>query len=128
MANKDTVTDFNEYRAYLIVAVVLTACCKISLTEGIIMPWRGSQIKPKIVLNKWMLAAGAFSVALVLFIHLVPNLRQFVEIETCNFDWPYFFLSLFLNLLGAIGIDLLWHILEYALWLRSRNNQNQNKV
>ena len=26
---QDTVKDFTEYRAYLIVAVVLTACCKI---------------------------------------------------------------------------------------------------
>ena len=74
-----------------------------------------------------MLATGAFSVALVLFIHLVPTLRSLVEIETCNFDWPYFFLSLFLNLVGTISKELnsdnIWWCIgsekvipEYSTW------------
>jgi len=128
LAGMDVEKDFEDYRAYLIIAVVLTACCKISLTEGIIMPWRGSQLKPKMVLDRWMLATGAFSLALVLFIHLVPALRKFAEIDTCEIDKSYFFLSLFLNLLFAVGIDLLWHIIEYALWLRSGEKRKQSQV
>ena len=71
-----------------------------------------------------MLASGAFSVALVLFIHLVPTLRSFVEIESCNFDWPYFFLSLFLNLVGTISKELnfdIKHLMVY--WVRESNTR-----
>ena len=55
-----------------------------------------------------MLTTGAFSLALVLFIHLVPAFRKFAEIDTCEIDKSYFFLSLFLNLVGTISKDLMF--------------------
>ena len=67
--------NFVEHRAFLIVAVVLVVCSKIvsslkkdfslglrilspifhhfqGLSEGIIMPWPGSKLKPKIVFDR----------------------------------------------------------------------------
>ena len=55
-----------------------------------------------------MLTSGAFSLALVLFFHLVPAFQKFAEIKTCKIDKPYFFLSLFLNLVGTISKDLMF--------------------
>ena len=79
--NSEIVTwkNFVEHRAFLIVAVVLVVCSKIvsslkketflwvcayspqysvlfhhfqGLSEGIIMPWPGSKLKPKMVLDR----------------------------------------------------------------------------
>jgi len=119
--------NFVEHRAFLIIAVVLAVCSKIGLSEGIIMPWPGSKLKPKMVLDRWMLATGAISVVLVTLLHVVPDLRDLVEKEEPNFEWDAFFPSILVVLFGTVGIDLLWHTLEYILWLRRRSDGSQSQ-
>jgi len=119
--------NFVEHRAYLIIAVVLVVCSKIGLSEGIIMPWPGSKLKPKVVVDRWMLATGAISVVLVTLLHMVPDLRVLVEKEEPNFEWEAFLPSILVVLFGTVGIDLLWHTLEYILWLRRRSDGSQSQ-
>jgi len=124
---KEKWKNFVEHRAYLIIAVVLVVCSKIGLSEGIIMPWPGSKLKPKIVFDRWMLATGAISVVLVTLLHVVPVLRELVEKEEPNFEWEAFLPSILVVLFGTVGIDLLWHTLEYILWLRRRSEGSQSQ-
>ena len=45
--------------------------------EGLVIPWPGSRIQPKLVANWWVIAAGAASCALALALQLIkPDLFE----------------------------------------------------
>ena len=48
-----------------------------SLMEGVVIPWPGSRMAPKVVANWWVMAAGAASSTLALALQLIqPGLFE----------------------------------------------------